>query len=440
MKQDNGFDNLIRKIRDHRAQICVLGLGYIGLPTASMFATHGLQVLGVDVNQDVVEILNQGELHIEEPGLKTIVGAAIGSGNLKVSNSPQKSDVFIIAVPTPITAEKKADLSYVVAAAESILPHLEAGNLVILEATSPPRTTEDLLRPILERTGLKAGRDFLLAYSPERVLPGRILHELAHNSRVIGGIDPASAEAGKVLYECFVESEITCTDATTAEMVKLMENTYRDINIAAANEFSRLAEKFQVDVWEAIEIANRHPRVEILQPGPGVGGHCISVDPWFFVEKAPQEARLIRQARLVNDSQPEYVLQLLQDEFGSLKGKTLAVLGVTYKPDVDDIRESPALVIIKLLEKAGAVVKAYDPYLKRRHKWLDCLVDSMDEACSDADGIALLVNHQQFDSVKPEAVVDLVKKRFILDTRNGLDHESWRAAGFVVKVLGDGRE
>jgi len=175
-------------------------------------------------------------------------------------------------------------MSYVVAAAESILPHLEAGNLVILEATSPPRTTTDLVRPILERSGLEAGEDFLLAYSPERVLPGRILHELAHNSRVIGGVNPASAEAGKALYECFVESEITCTDATTAEMVKLMENTYRDINIAAANEFSRLAERFQVDVWEAIEIANRHPRVEILQPGPGVGGHCISVDPWFFVE------------------------------------------------------------------------------------------------------------------------------------------------------------
>ena len=268
MNQNVAFETLINKIRGHQADICVLGLGYIGLPTASMFATHGLQVLGVDINQDVVAILNQGEIHIQEPGLKTMVQAAVGSGNLQISTAPGQSDIFIIAVPTPITAQKTADMSCVVAAAESILPHLQAGNLVILEATSPPRTTEDLVRPILERSGLTAGVDFLLAYSPERVLPGRILHELVHNSRVIGGINTASAEAGKVLYECFVESEITCTDATTAEMVKLMENTYRDINIAAANEFSRLAEKFQVNVWEAIEIANRHPRVEILQPGP----------------------------------------------------------------------------------------------------------------------------------------------------------------------------
>ena len=440
MESNSKYEILIRKIKNQRAQVCVLGLGYIGLPTASMLATHGLGVLGVDVNQDVVEVLNQGEVHIQEPGLKTIVQAAIGSGNLKISNQPGISDVFIIAVPTPITPEKKADMSYVVAAAESILPHLEAGNLVILEATSPPRTTTDLVRPILERSGLEAGEDFLLAYSPERVLPGRILHELAHNSRVIGGVNPASAEAGKALYECFVESEITCTDATTAEMVKLMENTYRDINIAAANEFSRLAERFQVDVWEAIEIANRHPRVEILQPGPGVGGHCISVDPWFFVEKAPREAQLIHQARLVNDSQPEFVLQLLREEFGSLSGKTFTVLGVTYKPDVDDIRESPALEIIALLEEAGAKVKAYDPFIKKSQKPLDFLVESVADAYAGADGILLLVNHRQFDSLKPEEAGDLLANKFILDARNVIERQPWQSAGFVVKLLGDGRD
>ena len=439
-KKELMLETLIEKIRDHRASICVLGLGYIGLPTASMFATHGQKVLGVDVNQEVVEILNQGEIHIEEPGLKTIVQAAVGSGNLEVSSSPGKSDVFIIAVPTPITGDKKADMSYVVAASESILPHLETGNLIILEATSPPRTTEDLVRPILEKSGLVAGVDFLLAYSPERVLPGRILHELAHNSRVIGGINPASAEAGKVLYESFVESEITCTDATTAEMVKLMENTYRDINIAAANEFSRLAEKFQVDVWEAIEIANRHPRVEILQPGPGVGGHCISVDPWFFVEKAPDQARLIHQARQVNDGQPEFVIQLLREEFGQLRGKTFAALGVTYKPDVDDVRESPALEIIDQLLAAGAVVKSYDPFVNNSLAWIDHLAESLEAACRGADGILLLVNHRQFESIEPGTVQGWVEGMYVLDTRNVINRDSWQAVGFNVKLLGDGRD
>jgi UDP-N-acetyl-D-mannosaminuronic acid dehydrogenase len=438
--ESNSSLNLTYKIEKQIARICVLGLGYIGLPTASMFATHGMQVLGVDVNQDVVEILNRGDIHIEEPGLKTIVQAAIGSGNLKVRITPEQSDVFIIAVPTPITDDKKADMSYVVDAGESIVPYLKSGDLVILEATSPPRTTEDLLKPILERSGLTAGEDFLLAYSPERVLPGRILYELAHNSRVIGGIDSKSAEAGKELYKVFVESDIVCTDATTAEMVKLMENTYRDINIAAANEFSRLAEEFQVDVWEAIKIANLHPRVEILQPGPGVGGHCISVDPWFFVEKAPQTAQLIRQARSVNDNQPKFVLDLLQEDLGSLDGKNLAVLGVTYKPDVDDIRESPALEIINLLWESGSKVKAFDPYVNMRLDQHDCMVDSVEEACEGVDGILLLVNHRQFESLQPETVGGLVREKYILDARNVIDRESWQSAGFKVKILGDGRD
>ena len=344
-------------------KICVLGLGYIGLPTAAMFATHGFDVLGVDVKDNVITALQNGEVHIDEPGLKTLFQGAINSGNLKVRSKPDFCDVFIIAVPTPITDDKGADLSYVKSAAKSIIPFLKSGNLVVLEATSPPRTTVDIVQPILEESGLKAGSDFLLAYSPERVLPGKILHELVHNSRVIGGVDIKSADMGKKLYQAFVESEITLTDTTTAEMVKLMENTYRDINIAAANEFAKLAVEFQVDVWEAIEIANLHPRVNILKPGPGVGGHCISVDPWFFVEKDPQNTELIKQARLTNDKQPEYVVQQLKNDLGKIKGKTFTVLGVTYKPDVDDIRESPALVICQMIRELGGKVKAYDPQL-----------------------------------------------------------------------------
>ncbi|HUV16068.1 MAG TPA: nucleotide sugar dehydrogenase, partial [Pelolinea sp.] len=281
--------------------LCVLGLGYIGLPTASTFATHGLKVVGVDTKPEIVAGLNNGEVHLFEPGLRTLVQAALRSGNLVVKYEPEAADAFIIAVPTPFKEDKKADLDFVISAAESIVPHLRKGNLVILESTSPPRTTVDIVAPILEKSGLKAGTDFQLAYSPERVLPGQILRELIENARVIGGVDAASAEAGRELYSIFVRGEIILTDATTAEMVKLMENTYRDINIAAANEFARLADRFQVDIWEAIEIANRHPRVKILSPGPGVGGHCISVDPWFLVEAAPETAQLIRTAREVND-------------------------------------------------------------------------------------------------------------------------------------------
>src|SRR5512133_3846261 len=343
-------------------KICVLGLGYIGLPTASTFATHGLQVLGVDINPQVVDRLNEGELHIYEPGLRTLVQAALRSGNLVIAQAPQPCDAFIIAVPTPFKDEKKADMQFVISACESIAPHLRQGNLVVLESTSPPLTTVDLVRPILERSGPKAGKDFFLAYSPERVLPGQILRELIENARVIGGIDPASAEAGRDLYATFVRGEIVLTHATTAEMVKLMENTYRDVNIAIANEFARLSERFGVDAWEAIGIANRHPRVKILHPGPGVGGHCISVDPWFFVEAAPDITPLISNARKVNDGQPEFVLAMLQKRLGALSGKTVAVLGLAFKADVDDLRESPAVEVAYKCHQAGATVLAFEPF------------------------------------------------------------------------------
>ena len=348
-------------------KICVLGLGYIGLPTASTFATHGLRVIGVDVNSQVVQTLRTGGLHIHEPGLRTLVQAALGSGNLTVHQQPEPSDAFIIAVPTPFHEDKRADMRAVISAAEAIVPHLRPGNLVVLESTSPPRTTVDLLIPILEKSGLKAGdgqpgKGFLLAYSPERVLPGQILRELIENARVIGGIDRASAEAGRDLYGLFVRGEIILTHATTAEMVKLMENTSRDVNIAIANEFARLADRFGIDVWEAISIANRHPRVKILKPGPGVGGHCIGVDPWFLVEAAPDLTSLIRTARQVNDGQPQVVVDMILNLLGSLKGRRIAILGLSYKPDVDDLRESPAVEVAHTLIQAGAEVRAYEPY------------------------------------------------------------------------------
>ena len=278
----------------------------------------------------------------------------------------------------------------------------------------------------------------MLAYSPERVLPGQILRELVQNARVIGGIDRASAEAGRDLYATFVEGDILLTDATTAEMVKLMENTYRDVNIAIANEFARLAERFGVDAWEAIEIANRHPRVDILQPGPGVGGHCISVDPWFLVEAAPDLASLIRQARQVNDGQPEFVVKRLAEALGGLDGMVLAALGLTYKADVDDVRESPAIELVKHLQAAGATVRTFDPYVQAVDGLEDVMVGSLEEAVCQADGVLLLVDHHAFKTLNISQLARAVRRRFILDTRHILERRAWEKAGFQVYLLGQG--
>jgi UDP-N-acetyl-D-mannosaminuronic acid dehydrogenase len=417
--------------------ICVIGLGYIGLPTASTFASHGIRVTGVDNNPAVVKSLNAGELHIFENGLAEIVKSAMEKGNLSFSDHPVAADVFIVAVPTPFYDDKKADLSYVHAAAESIVPVLRAGNLVILESTSPPLTTRNHMLPILEKSGLKAGADFLVAYSPERVLPGQILRELVENARVIGGIDAASAEAGRQLYQTFVKGEIIITDATTSEMVKLMENTYRDVNIAIANEFSQLADRFGVDVWEAIQIANRHPRVKILNPGPGVGGHCISVDPWFLVEAAPEHSKLIKTARQVNDAQPEFVLSTLKRVFGPLKGKRITVLGLAFKPDVDDLRESPAIEVAHLLTKAGAVVSAFEPFKAEYQLQGVTMSASLEDAVKNAEAIILLVGHTQFKSLEPNRMVEKTTARLVVDMVNGWKREQWKAAGFTFYRLGD---
>lgn len=429
-------------------KICVLGLGYIGLPTASTFATHGVDVCGVDVNPHVLNTLRNGDLHIQEPGLRTVVQAALKSGRLLICDKPQEADAFIIAVPTPFYLNKQgeynghtyklADMRAVASATEAILPYLRPGNLVVLESTSPPRTTLDLVAPILERSGLKAGADFHLVYSPERVLPGQILRELIENARVIGGVDRASAEAGRDLYSIFVRGDIILTDATTAEMVKLMENTYRDVNIAIANEFARLAERFGVDVWEAISLANRHPRVKILRPGPGVGGHCISVDPWFFVETAPDLATLIRTARIVNEGQPHFVLDLLRRAAGDLTGKHVAALGLAFKEDVDDLRESPAVEIAHALAQAGAQVKAFEPNKPdAQYDGFDT-VTSLEAALKDAEILLVLVGHTVFKTLDPREVARQTSARLVMDTRGVLDAPAWRAAGFRVARLGDG--
>jgi len=430
-------------------KICILGLGYIGLPTASTFATHGVDVLGVDVNPKIIETLRGGGLHIHEPGLHETVTQAVQSGKLTVSTQPEEADAFLIAVPTPFIEDqfgeykgqkyKLADMRAVTSATEAIVPHLQKGNLVVLESTSPPRTTVELVQPILERSGLKAGSDFFLCYSPERVLPGHILRELIENARVIGGVTPESAQAGAALYAIFVKGDIIQTDATTAEMVKLMENTYRDVNIAIANEFSRLAERFGVDVWEAISLANRHPRVKILNPGPGVGGHCISVDPWFFVEAAPDLTPLILNARQVNDDQPHFVVEKVKHALGSLKGKRIAALGLAFKPDVDDLRESPAAEVVHLLTEAGAEVRAFEPFKPEGLPGIQCM-PTLESALENADAMILLVRHTEFVKLNPNHMLELTPARIVIDTVGGWDAAKWEQAGFRVVRLGVNKE
>jgi len=427
-------------------KICILGLGYIGLPTASTFARHGLKVVGVDTNPRIIETLRSGNLHIHEPGLGTVLESALESGNLTVSTDPEEADAFLIAVPTPFYPDthgeydgrqyRRADMRAVISATEAIVPHLRQGNLVVLESTSPPRTTVDLVAPILERSGLIAGSDFFVCYSPERVLPGQILRELIENPRIVGGITPESAAAGRDLYATFVKGEILETDATTAEMVKLMENTTRDVNIAIANEFSRLAEKFGVDVWEAITLANRHPRINILNPGPGVGGHCISVDPWFLVEAAPELTSLIYQARQVNDAQPHFVLEKVRQALGSLKEKKIAALGLAYKPDVDDLRESPATEVVYLLQQEGAQVKVWEPFKPDADMQGIDMACTLDEAILDADALLLLVKHTEFLNLNPQELIGKTNARMAIDTVNGWDAKKWQKAGFQFARLG----
>lgn len=440
-------------------KICVLGLGYIGLPTASTLAANGVKVLGVDINPNIIETLRKGEIHIHEPGLRAVVTQAIQSGNFSFSTKPEEADVFYIAVPTPFREDERgeyngrqyklADIGAVTSAAAAIVPFLRNGNLVILESTSPPRTTTDLVAPILERSGLKAGSDFFLCYSPERVLPGQIMRELIENARVIGGVTAECAKAGRSFYQIFVKGEIIETDATTAEMVKLMENTTRDVNIAIANEFSRLAEHFGVDIWEAISLANRHPRINILSPGPGVGGHCISVDPWFFVEAAPEVASLIYQARQVNDAQPHFVVEKVNQAFARsgaehkdstntniLRGKKIVALGLAYKPDVADLRESPAIEVVHLLLEKDAEVISWEPFAPDANITGIEMASNLDSAIKDADAILLLVKHTQFKDFNPGDLALKTKARIAIDTVNAWDAKAWEKAGFQLYRLG----
>ena len=415
-----------------KKKICIVGLGYIGLPTATMFSCYGHKVIGVDVNEKVVNNINKGKIIIEEPNLEELVEDVVKKGNLIASISPKESDVFIISVPTPIKDDKTSDMSYVISATKSIVKYLKEGNVVVLESTSPVGTTEEVVKPIIEESGLKVGRDIMLGYCPERVIPGKIIYELKNNDRVIGGIDKKSAEEIRKIYKTIVDGNIYLTDCKTAELCKLMENTYRDVNIALSNELLLICDKLNINVWEVIEYSNKHPRVNLHTPGPGVGGHCLAVDPWFIIEKEPELSNIIKSSRLLNDSMPEYVYNKIDKILQKDKSKKITILGITYKANTDDMRESPIIKLIDKLLKNNYNVKVFDPYIKDFQ--INC--QSILEACKDSDLLILGVNHDYFKNLPLDEIKTTMKGNLILDTRNFLDKEEVEKSGFIYKLLG----
>ena len=406
--------------------VAVIGLGYIGLPTAVILAGQGLHVTGVDVNPVTVEAVNDGRVPFVEPDLGIQVAGVVSQGNLLAQTEVPEADAFIVAVPTPFKGDKTADLAFVEQAARNIAPQLRPGNLVILESTSPPGTTKRMAEVMLaERPDLDAGVNggkaaILFAHCPERVLPGRIMIELVTNDRIIGGLTPEGATAAAALYSTFCQGGIHLTDATTAEMAKLVENAYRDVNIAFANELSMISENLDINVWNLIELANHHPRVNILQPGPGVGGHCIAVDPWFIVSADPDRSRLIRTAREVNDSKPDYVISGIEAAAAGLESPKIAALGLAFKANVDDTRESPAVDIVHRLAVGNplARIAVGSPFAgtvlpEKLAELPNVSLGTAEDAIADADVVALLVDHDAFREITPE---QLAGKR-IVDTR-----------------------
>jgi UDP-N-acetyl-D-mannosaminuronic acid dehydrogenase len=417
--------------------ISMIGLGYIGLPTAAVFASRRKKVIGVDIDQKAVDTINRGEIHIVEPELDMVVHAAVTEGYLRATTTPEPADAFMVAVPTPFHTDEngqnhKADLSYIQAAARNIAPVLQPGNLVVLESTSPVGATEQMAAWLAEaRPDLTfpqahgEASDIRIAHCPERVLPGHVIRELVENDRVIGGMTPKCAEVACALYQIVVEGECVPTTARTAEMAKLTENSYRDVNIAFANELSTICHELDINVWELIALANRHPRVNILTPGAGVGGHCIAVDPWFIVDACPEQAKIIRAAREVNDAKPQWVLQRVNDALAYYhqahpqarrSDLTVACLGVAFKPDIDDLRESPALGIAQQVAELGCRVQVVEPNIDALPTSLqrdNVELATLDEALAQADVVCVLVKHKPFikaaDAVRAkESVIDAV--------------------------------
>jgi UDP-N-acetyl-D-mannosaminuronic acid dehydrogenase len=410
--------------------VSVIGLGYIGLPTAAVIASRGIKVIGVDVNQKAVDTINAGKIHIVEPDLDIVVRGVVSTGNLRATTTPEPAEAFMIAVPTPFhhseDGSHKPNLDYIKSAAFAIAPVLEKGNLVILESTSPVGATEKLAGWLAEaRLDLSFPQDkgdaadINVAHCPERVLPGHVLQELVSNDRVIGGMSKACSDRAVELYKTFVRGECIITNARTAEMAKLTENSFRDVNIAFANELSVICDKLKINVWELIKLANRHPRVDILSPGPGVGGHCIAVDPWFIVDSCPEEANIIRQARLTNDAKPFYLIDKIIEAADQFKKPVIACLGLAFKADIDDLRESPALQIVEELAKRniGEII-AVEPNINDSEmptSLVESKVElaSLENALEKANVVVVLVDHKKIKAAGAEQFADKV----VIDTR-----------------------
>lgn len=400
-------------------KVVVVGLGYIGLPTAAILAHKGVSVVGVDVNERTVDAVNAGTVPFVEPDLAGYVTEGVQSGRLRAAVVPERADVFVIAVPTPFKEDRSADLSYVEAAATAIATQLTGSELVILESTSPPGTTEFMARVIMEARPDLTDSGLLFAHCPERVLPGRVMVELVENDRIVGGLTPEAAQAAKGLYRVFCKGQILTTSAVTAELAKLVENSYRDVNIAFANELSLIAEQLNVDVWELIELANHHPRVNILQPGPGVGGHCIAVDPWFIVASAPAQAKLIRSAREVNDGKSEHVSAQIARNVDEHGLRSVALLGLAFKPDIDDLRESPSVEIAVRVaaQLPNTRFLIAEPHIQQLPASLsdqhNVTLTTAESAIDEAELVVVLVDHSDFRTLEKGLVAD---KR-VIDTR-----------------------
>ena len=402
----------------------VIGLGYVGLPTAAIIARHGMRVIGVDIDPKVVTTITRGETPLVEPDLDKLVKSVVASGNLKAVIKPEPADVFIISVPTPFKNKKIPDISFLKDAVKTVAPVISSGNLIIIESTSPVGTTARIrdwlsnLRPDLNMPGITNTPDINIAHSPERILPGRILIELVENDRVIGGITPNCAEKAASFYGLFINGICHETNAQTAELVKLAENSYRDVNIAFANELSILCDKLKIDVWETVELANRHPRVDILQPGPGVGGHCIAVDPWFLVASAPSLTPLIQAARSVNDQKPNVLVEQIISHASTIKATTIGCLGLAYKADIDDLRESPAVTIVKkTAERFNGEILVCEPNITDLPPTLQSQpkikLSPLQNCLNDAEFIVLLTNHREFTEISVQSLAS----KTVIDTR-----------------------
>lgn len=412
--------------------LAVLGLGYIGLPTAAMFANAGFAVVGVDIDKDRIEDILCGCRHLTESGVRDVARSALESGNLTLATSlPAYADAYVICVPTP-TRSRKPDLRYVEDAAEQVARRAADGNLIVLESTVPPGTVENVIAGAFRAAG-KSPDSVHIAHCPERVIPGAVVQELRNNPRVIGGRRPGDAEKARALYASFCTGEISLTDCITAELVKVVENTYRDVNLAFANELAVLAETLGTDAWEVIRLANNHPRVNVLNPGPGVGGHCIPVDPQFLSNANPFVTELIQTARRVNERMPHVVARMAEDLLAPFLGTRVTLLGAAYKADIEDTRESPALQLIGLLQEKRRSIKVYDP-LARNFSY--DLTPSLHDAVRDADLLIVVTDHRDFAYLDPVEIGTLMRRRNVIDSRNILNRRAWIAAGFTVRVLG----